>query len=372
MTSFPVYGKLVPLAVKSGPHVPHAKGPLILGGFMKYFMKKCLFLAGLLGILTAGAGAQQAVQVCPVISNGAGNQLTYSTTCKLPSGAGNTIIIPEVGPISSITDTNGDVFQKGVSITQLGFWYTLKGVGGSGLNTITITLTQPGALQALPVEYAGVTGVTVSAIANGSGTAPLSFSLPAAAGNIIVGFGAEWTNSYQGPSAPGTGFAFEGNNPVWLQDLTVTAAGNITSTATYSSPVNWYTGVAVLNTVPPVPNVILAVNSGSTATYDNNTPIMTGTVNVTQQENPTTTVQIGVITSDSSGNLTGSLIVNPNWTDANENLNFIFSIPGIPYAITYPVPVGEFQHGSTGLTINLVLFAAGPLGIHSQTIAVTP
>lgn len=125
-------------------------------------------------------------------------------------------------------------------------------------------------------------------------------------------------------------------------------------------------------TAPPAPSIPLAVNTGSTAVYDDATPVLPGPVTVSQLQNPTTTAVIGTISSDTSGNLSGSITVNPNWADANGNLNFVFSLPVVPNLITYPVPVGEFAHGSTGLTINLVLFKQGPLGIKLQTLAVTP
>lgn len=127
-----------------------------------------------------------------------------------------------------------------------------------------------------------------------------------------------------------------------------------------------------LSLQPPVPSVVLNINSGSSAIYDDASAILPGPVMISQLQNPTTTVGIGTITSDANGNLSGSLTVNPNWTDTNGNLTFLFGLPILPNVISYPVPVGEFQHNSTGLTINLVLFKQGALAIKSQTLAVTP
>jgi len=121
-----------------------------------------------------------------------------------------------------------------------------------------------------------------------------------------------------------------------------------------------------------LPTVTLGINSFSKAIYDDLSAILPGSITVSQLQNPTSTVGIGTITSDSAGNLSGSLTINPNWIDANGNLIFLFGLPLVPNVISYPVPVGEFQHGSTGLTINLVLFKQGPLAIKSQTLAVTP
>ena len=130
--------------------------------------------------------------------------------------------------------------------------------------------------------------------------------------------------------------------------------------------------VSYTSSVPVIPNVVLNINSGSVAVYDDGSPILPGDVLVGQLQTPTSNIGIGTISSDTAGNLSGSITVNTNWVDANGNLTFVFGLPVVPNAVVYPVPVGEFQHGSTGLTINLVLFKQGPLGIKSQTLAVTP
>jgi hypothetical protein len=121
-----------------------------------------------------------------------------------------------------------------------------------------------------------------------------------------------------------------------------------------------------------LPSVTLAINSGSTATYDDGSVIISGPITISEQQTPTSNVAIGTITSDSSGNLTGSLTVNPNWV-TNGNIVFLFGIPAAQNLLSYPVPASQFSHSSTGLTLNLVLFKAGSgLNVKSQTIALTP
>jgi hypothetical protein len=214
-----------------------------------------LALSTILFFSAASLNAQTplAVQTC-VISNGAGNQGSYTCTFSQPNVAGSAIVIPEVGVLASITDSNKNTYVQDTSTPQLGFWHALNIAPGP--NTVTLTLKQPGAIQALLTEYAGVSGISVSSVASGLGTGPLSPALPAAVGNIVLGFGSQWTNSYQVPSAAGSGFTFEKNGPLWLEDKTVSVAGNVIASAIYSSPVNWvnwYTGVAVLNLTPPIP-----------------------------------------------------------------------------------------------------------------------
>lgn len=131
--------------------------------------------------------------------------------------------------------------------------------------------------------------------------------------------------------------------------------------------------IAIVPAAPPPPppaNIPLAINPGSTALYDDGTVILAIPVGVQEQEGATS-VNIGTVSSDASGNLSGAIAVNPNFADASGNLTFIFSIMGIPTSITYIVPVAEFQQGSTGLTLNLVLFKKALL-VKSQTIALTP
>ena len=67
-------------------------------------------------------------------------------------------------------------------------------------------------------------------------------------------------------------------------------AGNVAATSSYSAPVNWYIGLAVLNTIPPIQNP-MTVNIS--ATYDDGsipTILTVGISDVTTA--PTTTLSL--------------------------------------------------------------------------------
>jgi hypothetical protein len=54
--------------------------------------------------------------------------------------------------------------------------------------------------------------------------------------------------------------------------------------------------------------------------------------------------------------LTGTFTINPNYADANGNVSFQFSLPGLANLGQQTMPLVKFQQGSTGFTIKEVLF----------------
>lgn len=333
-------------------------------------MKKFLALLALLLSFPIFSNAQVAVQT-KILSN-VGVQAppaaaSYIVSLPNKTKQGNTLIaiIPSYkNPVLS---------ESGNTWTQIcnGVW-TAPTLGT--VETITVTYAAEQSTSAVFAEYSGQYVFDACAsVVSGTGTTGLSNALTTTAGELVLGYGWNWTTNYDGIT-PGLGFVMEAfAHNSFLEDSTQVSAGLNSTSVSWSSSVNWTQGIASFKpVVPPLPAIVLSVNSGSSAVYDDASAILPGPVMISQLQNSTTTVGIGVITSDASGNLSGSLTVNPNWTDANGNLTFLFGLPAVPNVISYPVPVGEFQHNSTGLTINLVLFKQGALAIKSQTLAVTP
>lgn len=207
-------------------------------------------LAALLFALPLAAQVPQ----CKV-SQPAGNQASYS--CSLAVQAGQTLVAPFVGSVKSISDSQQNVWAIDQQTLQLSFAHALN-AAQTGSDVVTFTMTSPAALNAVVLAYPASPTVSVSSIANGSGTAPQSPSLAASAGSTAVAFGTQWTNSSEGPSAFPSGFAAESSGSVWVADESVSAAGNVSGSATYPNSVNWYAGIAVLTgaTPPPPPPIL--------------------------------------------------------------------------------------------------------------------
>ena len=231
-------------------------------------MKKWTSALLLLCASSAAAQTPIAIQTCAIVQV-AGQQGSYSCTFVNPVKAGDTIVFPEVGAVASIADSQGGTWTNDVAKPQLAFWHELNAKGGQ--TTETVKMTSPEALNGVFAEYPPATGVQTSPIASGGGTTPLSFSLAAPAGSIAIGFGSQWTNSWQGPSAAGAGFTLESPGGLWFEDKQISAAGNITASATYSAPMYWFAGAAVLSIGPPPPFVWQMPGLG-TATFPMNIP----------------------------------------------------------------------------------------------------
>jgi hypothetical protein len=136
-------------------------------------------------------------------------------------------------------------------------------------------------------------------------------------------------------------------------------------------PLDVRTGFATLTVLPAPVVIALNITPASTAVFDDGSPLLpSGAVNI-QQQSGTTAVIAGVISSDATGNLAGTITVDPSQADANGYVTFTFGLPMFPDLKSYSVPVSQFKHAATGLTLNLVLYKSN-FDIKSQTIAFTP
>jgi hypothetical protein len=224
--------------------------------------------------------------------------------------------------------------------------------------TVTISFSQVSYVEAIFADYSASLVLDQAAQESfGTGTSSLSFSItPKQANDLVLGYGWNGTTNYDSLTG-GTGYTLEAfDNAIYFEDQIQSAAGPITSSASWSSPVGWYQGVAAFKlAVAPLPVVTLPV-TGSLL-FDAGGAVYIGTINV-QQWNGSVGVPAGTLASDANGVLTGTLTANPNFVDANGNLNFAFSlnIPNVPNGFNWAVPVQEIQQGSTGLVVNEVLF----------------
>jgi hypothetical protein len=206
-------------------------------------MKRLLLLA-----LWAGPLAAQPSQVCKIWQP-AGNQASYTCTFQNPPAVGDMLVFSGSGSIQSFSDTEQNiwtVYSGGSSFLS----FASAPVATNGPETVTVTLTAPGALTGVLADYPAITGILVSPVASGSGTLATSPSLTAVAGDIVLGFGSNWTSSTM-TGAVGSGFTMEVAAPnSFLEDMPATP-GTVTSTASYANAANWYQGVAILHTIPP-------------------------------------------------------------------------------------------------------------------------
>lgn len=161
----------------------------------------------------------------------------------------------------------------------------------------------------------------------------------------------------------------------WSSDTpsvaTVSSSGVVTAVAVGTANISTSAGGFTASTPITVDLASVTLSVNGKAVFDDGTVILPGPLTVSQRQDSTTTFTCGVITSDTSGNLSGSITVNPNFADTNGNVAFIFGIPALPNLITYPAPATEFQQGATGLTLQLVLYRKA-LVVKSQLIAMTP
>jgi|SRR5579859_222058 len=321
-------------------------------------MRKLITLS-LLGVLLLFAGPAKG-QTHAITTGNVKMQVTLTQT------AGGTNIITTgwcpsncvsgstVGSPVTVTDSLGDTYTSAYRKDGAGSGQIFYASTMAGVSTITVSIPASNSSVVMASTYPGAWVPDTSANM----------------GDLIY---AEFVGSGYPGVAAGAGFT-ELNTGAWWSDefSTTSLTPTFVVNGVVTPPNLTFSFKPATPPPPPLPTLTLNLNSGSTAVYDDTSAILPGPITVSQLQNPTSTVGIGTITSDNAGNLSGSLTINPNWVDANGNLTFLFGLPAVPNVISYPVPVGEFQHGSTGLTINLVLFKQGPLAIKSQTLAVTP
>jgi hypothetical protein len=189
------------------------------------------------------------------IQNGAtfeptGSQLTYSYTFPYENFAGDTLVLPEVGVIASVTDTNGNQWQMDQNTLYLGFWHASNIKGGA--NTVTVTLTRPGAFAGLFAEYPHTSSVQVSSITNkNAATSVASPTLIAPDSGIVIGFGVEWTSYGINPASIANGFSMVEQMNLYFADKPA-RGGDVGFSATYAHPVNSFIGEAVLSQEPQI------------------------------------------------------------------------------------------------------------------------
>jgi hypothetical protein len=131
-------------------------------------------------------------------------------------------------------------------------------------------------------------------------------------------------------------------------------------------------------TVIPVPPTVSLTVTGQLV-FDDSTAVYSGPVTISQW-NGVTWVSAGSVASDTLGNLTGALSINTGLVDANGYVELEFILPGTSAPIAQfsnTMAVDQFTQGSTGLTIQVVLFKGPMLAkllavTKSSSFALTP
>jgi hypothetical protein len=127
---------------------------------------------------------------------------------------------------------------------------------------------------------------------------------------------------------------------------------------------------AVTLTVTKVTQPVTLTLSGS-AVFDDGTPIMrNASASVNQRENGAL-VKVGTVTSDANGNLSGTIAVAPQFTDANGWVCMSLTLAGVPLEGSQCVDPKEFQQGSSGIALKVVMFKSTVLP-KSVSVALVP
>lgn len=337
-------------------------------------LKIVTFLA-LLVFSTLPASAQTITPVQSTTTLQVGVNLTKALQ---PTQAGDLVVMYGMfGSNPTITDSQGNIWFQANSDDNEIQYTTVK----AGPETITVTFPTAAYWKVVIVEFPGswvladilpqrclapcspvFGGQSLSY--NDETTTPSSFPLTTTSpGELVIGYG-NYDSMWPPPGAPTaeTGWAMAGFIPNRAMQYTIqSAAGPITSIFTQPFlPNGIYATEGIIafksTNTPPPPSLIDFTVTGSLL-FDDKTPLAFGaTVNVQQLNNQAAWINAGTITSDSSGNITGTFIVDPNQATSSGFVTFQFSVVGVNSAIQQTFPIQVFQQGSTGVNLSLVLF----------------
>jgi len=187
-----------------------------------------------------------------------------------------------------------------------------------------------------------------------------------------------------GGTANGTPVSSGGFGPMTSQIVYVTPTVAPTDVGkAYSIVIKFYGCVGASGSINSPSMVMVPQNTqvslafqNSSAVYDNGTPIVSNmSLDIFEQEgtdvnnNPILT-RIGSVASDASGNLTGSIIVDWSFVDANGMVSLSANLPMIG-SFGQKIPSTSFQHKSNGVRISIVLFA-GTIDPKSGAVGLLP
>jgi hypothetical protein len=279
-------------------------------------------------------------------------QTVFSLPFKNPNTAPCTLFATIRNPNAVVTDSNANTWVK----LSNELWQTTTCV--SGANTIFLTFSGPNYEQPVWAEYAGVLVLdgSIPALSEGTGLLASSLTTQANAGDLVLGWGSN-ANSNNDAVTAGPGFTLRGDVNEYLQDMVANTTGPVQSTVTYATADTWVTSVAAFKiSVPPPPPLNFPL-ANSSFLFDDGTPVAPGLAVSMNQWNGSAWVGAGTIQSDSSGNLTGTLSVNPVFATGGM-VTFQFGFNGIGDFTTQALPLSEFQQGSTGISLQVVVFKA--------------
>ncbi len=282
----------------------------------------------------------------------------------IPKAVGNTLLVQcdYVGPpphSSAISDSIGTVYTSIGPVNTSSAFSQFVSISAALTSVSSRTVKCPAAPTGTSfgeiyiVELTGDMSVDGEAQGNGAGT-PALVTVPAASGDIVVAFCITGSCSL----SPGwiSLSSFNSNLVAWQKS----SISSVSSSFDVSS--DWVlTAISLKPTVlspPPLP-ITLTINTSSpnisSLIFDDGTAVYVGAI-IPQQLNGTTWISTGTVTCDADGLLTGTFTINPTYADANGNVSFQFSLPGLANLGQQTMPLVKFQQGSTGFTIKEVLF----------------
>ena len=299
---------------------------------------------------------------CAQIAQTAANSVRSQSIT--PKAVGNTLLVQ--------CDYNGPPPQSAAISDSLGTIYTSIGViNATSVRSQFVSLSS--ALTSIssravrcPAPPTGTTfgeiyiveltgGMSVDGLAQASGAGtPALVTAPATSGDVVVVFCVTGTCLL---SSGWTSLSSFNNNLVAWQK---SSASNVLSSFKVTS--DWVLTAISLRPAllsPPSLPITLTINTASpdisSLIFDDGSAVYVGAI-IPQQLNGTSWISTGIVTCDANGLLTGTFTINPNYADANGNVSFQFSLPGLANLGQQTMPLVKFQQGSTGFTIKEVLF----------------
>ncbi len=240
-------------------------------------------------------------------------------------------------------------------------------------------------------EYPGQLTLNVAAqTLTGTSQVAASNMLQANAGDIVIAYGWQTTSNLV-TETPAAGFALEpGTVGMYMEDETAAAAGSVTGGVQWSGVVNWTSGIVALK--QSVQNVTLTFGPSTstltpctnTVANDDGSSLFNGQrapESVMQFENGSW-VNIGTPVILPNGQITGSISINPNYTDANGLIELellVQTLLSIPPAAAIPISPAQLQNGQTGLCGSIIVYkttcpatVSACTGLKYETFGFTP
>jgi hypothetical protein len=275
----------------------------------------------------------------------------------VPTNPANAILVfARLGGASSIpTATVADDGQNSYTLlgscVQPNFFSVDYVWVATGSSAITVTTKGNGTTTRIDVlEVFGLGNVDGFGCGEGNGQVATSGIVSTTRYNDLI-FGAASTAGATALST-GTGFtSVDTAGKLATQFSVKHTPGNVSSVFQLAAPDYWADIVIAFSSAAPI-NLPVS----GTLLFDDKTPVAFGVNLNIDQWNGNAWVSVGSITSDASGNISGTLSINPSFADPAGFIHLDFSISETANDISQILPLNIFQQGSIGVTADIVVF----------------